>query len=47
VPVYNLIKDVTWNGNTSYTEKDRVELVMGTGKDKIVREFQKNDSLDI
>ena len=24
VPVYNLIKDVTWNGNTSYTDKDKI-----------------------
>ena len=47
VPQYNLIKEVPWNGNASYTEKDRIELVMRGKGEKIVREFQRNDSLDV
>ena len=37
VPQYNLIKEINWNGNTSYADKDKIELVMGWGEQKIVR----------
>ena len=47
VPQYNLIKEVAWNGNTYYSDKDRIELTFYDGRERIVREFQKNDSLDI
>ena len=26
VPQYNLIKDVSWQGSTSYSDKDKIEL---------------------
>ena len=37
VPQYNLIKEINWNGNTSYADKDKIEVVMGRGEQKIVR----------
>lgn len=34
-------------GSTSYTDKDKIELVMKSNSERIVKEFQKNDCLDI
>lgn len=47
MPQYNLIKEVAWNGHASYTDKDKIELMLKNEDEKIVHEFQKNDSLDI
>jgi len=37
VPQYNLIKDVTWSGSTSFSEKDKIELEVGLGEHKITQ----------
>ena len=47
VPQYNLVKEVIWPGNTTYSDKGKVKLVIETDDDNILREYQKNDSLDI
>ena len=47
VPQYNLVKEVAWPGNTTYSDKGKVELVIEAGEERILRDFQKNDSLDI
>lgn len=47
VPQYNLIKEVAWTGHATYTDKDKIQLMLKHQGEKIVRQFQKNDSLDI
>lgn len=37
VPQYNLIKEMNWNGSTSYADKDKIEVVMDWREQKIVK----------
>jgi exoribonuclease R len=37
VPMYNLIKEVSWKGSTSYLEKDKIELIMKSEEETLVR----------
>lgn len=47
VPMYNLIKEVSWKGSASYLEKDKIELILKHNEEVVVQEFQKNDSIDV
>lgn len=37
VPQYNLIKEVAWTGHATYTDKDKIELMLKHQGEKIVR----------
>jgi hypothetical protein len=47
VPIYNIIKDVFWEGKAEYTEKVAIELTYQDENGMNKREFQRNDSVDI
>ena len=47
VPQYNLVKEVIWNGTASFIDKDRIEMEMKIGEEKVTKEFAKNMSLDV
>lgn len=47
VPIYNIIKDVFWEGRAEYTEKGSVELTYHTENGVMRTEFQRNDAVNI
>lgn len=47
VPHYNIIKEVVWTCPTSYLDKDIIEVTLQARDSKIIKEFHKNDSIDI